>query len=152
MNERKGSSPVTPLVSKDSLHFRPLSRIPGLLPFCRRQGLGYMAFQLQNSNSLSLSLNSKLFPYFLLDDSHYDKVLEHYTKKEIWVCPQIYTPFNSLWRLSSLSRTGQNWVFHWLSTWPGCWVITCQDPCFLSDSLFGSLSGKRGWRETNSFM
>lgn len=50
---------------------------------------------------------------------------------------------NSLWGLSSLSRTGQNWVFHWLSKWPGLWVITCQDPSFLSDSLFGSLSGKK---------
>lgn len=90
MNERKGSSPVTPLVSNYSLHFQPLSRILGLLPFCRLQGLDYIAFQLQNSNSLSLSLNSKVFPCFLLDDSHYDKVLEHYTKKDSEYVPKLY--------------------------------------------------------------
>ena len=96
MNERKGSSPVTPLVSNYSLHFRPLSRIPGLLLFCRLQGLDYIAVQFQNSNSLSLSLNSKVFPCFLLDDSHYMiKSLNIIPRKNLSMCPN-YTPSNSL--------------------------------------------------------
>lgn len=93
-------------------------------------------------------MNIKVFPFFLLNGSHCNEALKHYTKKEYEYSCQIIPLLKAF---ISVSRTQHNWALHVLSKWPGHWVITCQEPFFVSDNLLVSLSGKvAGQKQTHS--